>query len=77
MEFNWYRKELKDKYNILQKLKRTVIDKEELEKICDTMKVIEICLSKERVPGEIEILLEEDYLELTKTKFIWPYKKYC
>lgn len=46
MEFNWYRKELKDKYNILQKLKRTVIDKEELEKICDTMKVIEICLSK-------------------------------
>ena len=75
MEFNWYRKELKDKYNILQKLKRTIIDKEELEKICDTMKVIEICLSKERVPGEIEILLEEDYLELTKTKFIWPHIK--
>lgn len=70
MEFNWYRKELKDKYNILQKLYRTIDNEKEKEKIYNTMKIIEICLSKERVPGEIEILLEEDYLELTKTKFI-------
>jgi len=29
MEYNWYKKELRDKYNILQKLYRTIDNEEE------------------------------------------------
>ncbi len=75
MEFNWYKKELREKYNLLQKLYRTTNNDIEKIKIFNTMQVIESCLSRELVPGEIEILLEQDYLELTKSKFIWPYIK--
>ena len=66
---NWYNKELREKYAILRKLLKYGND----EKIINTMNVIEACLSNECIPGDINILLEEDYLELTKTRFIWPY----
>lgn len=73
MEVNWYRKELKEQYILLQKLYKEEKNEAKRQEIINTMKTIEICLSKERIPGEIEILLEKDYLDLTKTYFIWPY----
>ncbi len=73
MEVNWYRKELKEQYILLQRLYKEEKKEEIRQVIINTMKTIEICLSKERIPGEIEILLEKDYLELTKTSYIWPY----
>lgn len=47
MEYNWYRKELKDKYNLLQKLYRTTSNEKEKIIILNTIRMIEICLSKE------------------------------
>ena len=73
MELNWYKPELREKYNKLQKLLRLCENDSERKIITNTMRVIEIVLSKERIPGEIEILLEEDYLELSSTKFAWEY----
>lgn len=75
MEYNWYKKELKDKYNLLQKLYRTTSNEKEKIIILNTIRMIEICLSKEEVPREIDELLEKDYIALSKTRFIWPYIK--
>lgn len=75
MEAFWYKNEFKEKYAYLQKLYNKETDIAVKEAIKNTMMVIKINLSKERIPGDIEILLEDDYYYLTPTSFLWPYIK--
>ena len=64
-----FKNELKDKEKELQKLLATSSDK---RIILNTLENIRINLSKERIPGSIDILLEYDYKFLSETSFLWP-----
>lgn len=73
MEKLWYKNDFKEKYAYLQKLYSKETDIALKMKIKNTMRVIEINLAKERIPGDIEILLEDDYNYLIPTSFLWTY----
>ena len=64
-----FKNELKDKEKELQKLLATSSDK---RIILNTLENIRINLSKERIPGSVDILLEYDYKFLSETSFLWP-----
>ena len=62
--------EAKEKQKELEKiLLRTPQSSKKI--ILDTIDSIRINLSKERIPGSIDILLEEDYKELISSRFLW------
>lgn len=63
-----FRNELKEKYKEAQNILKKDPNNQEL---LNTIETIEINLSKERIPGDIEILLEYDYLDLKESKFLW------
>lgn len=63
-----FKNELKEKQKELEKiLLRTPQSSKKI--ILDTIDSIRINLSKERIPGSIDILLEEDYKELISSRF--------
>lgn len=64
-----FKNELKDKEKELQKLLAISSDK---RTILNTLENIRINLSKERIPGSVDILLEYDYKFLSETSFLWP-----
>ena len=65
-----FKNELKEKQKELEKiLLRTPQSSKKI--ILDTIDSIRINLSKERIPGSIDILLEEDYKELISSRFLW------
>ena len=65
-----FKNELKEKQKELEKiLLRTPQSSKKI--ILDTIDSIKINLSKERIPGSIDILLEEDYKELISSRFLW------
>lgn len=64
-----FKNELKDKDKELHKI---IINPSNKRIILNTLETIKINLSKERIPGEIEILLENDYKYLTESIFLWP-----
>ncbi len=75
MEYNWYIKEFKDKYKILQKLYKKETNENIKRKIKNTQRIIELCLTNELLPPDIATILEEDYIELTSSSYLWPYIK--
>lgn len=57
------------------KLERLLLEPSQHNKkiVLDTLDTIRINLSKERIPGSIDILLEEDYKNLISSRFLWPH----
>lgn len=67
---NCFKNELKDKQKELERLLPTA-SKSDKKIILETLDEIAINLCKERIPGSIDILLEQDYQELIQSKFLW------
>ena len=65
-----FKNELKEKQKELEKiLLRTPQSSKKI--ILDTIDSIRINLSKERIPGSIDILLEEDKKDLISSRYLW------
>ena len=73
MKIDWFRKEFKDKYHSLCKLYLKETDDIKRKEILETINILKICLTKDKYIDDINTIIENDYLYLTETPFIWPY----